>query len=109
MPASTASRCACVFILSPMIKTIKLLRHWVRFDAYPLEALPQPDRCRARDQRQLPPVETVLLDRSLPLECPGLDTGPPLAQPRLVDEDDGAAFGAAIFLALASAASSKGG
>jgi len=61
------------------------------------------------DQRQLLPVEAVWQDRGLALRRPSLYPRGALAQSRLVDEDDRAALAPALFLAPASAASSKRG
>src|SRR5712691_8670728 len=52
----------------------------------------------AGDDGQLLPVEAVLQDRGLTLGGPGLDPRGSLAQSAFVDEDDGAAFAAGLFL-----------
>jgi len=52
------------------------------------------------DHRQLMPVKVVLKDRGLPFGCPSLHPRGPLAQSRLVDEDDDSAlFGGVFFRA----------
>ena len=79
--------------LNPEIQSfLKELDQLRALDGAVEEAEVDAPEARPGDQRELLPAEAVLEHRGAALARPGLDAGRPLAQSRLVDEEEVSGF-----------------
>src|SRR6185312_14741830 len=82
------------YLLTQRVQELDDLRP---FDGAGKEPEVEASEGNARDNRELMPIEVILQDRGLPFGRPGLHPRGPLAQSRLVDEDDDSALSCGVF------------